>query len=420
MTPTAAVVQKRYLALGGLRIDLTLQRVMGENGPSGMTTRAEELLLLLCRHPNALVTRKEILNSVWAGAVVEDAAVTNCVWQIRKALGERHKDLLQTRSRRGYQMTITDECWRDELNVSKSTSIPESEIAAIAEGYQRLRDGPESISRAVDSIQKSHGLSRAQQGGALRSRMWLTAVVAPLAFFAGLLTGTQKKHIADAPVAVIAPGTDSIAVMVVAPDHADALRVTILHKTVTLAYLRDMTVRALRHDLQRYEQPRAQPRVALAVEVLGESEQGLTATIRVVSNTQVESRTYRGAAQGLAEMAQRMIESRLPPAVRTPTPAGDAYVSGVVAEQRLDMDGALADYRKALALDPELVPARIAAARYGFAQGRWQEAIGLIQPLTQARNLPKVYRCDLNRLLLDVAPEHLREKAIAESRSACG
>ncbi len=381
-----------------------------------MTTRAEELLLLLCRHPNTLVTRNEILNFVWAGTVVEDAVVTNCVWQIRKALGEHDKHLLQTRSRRGYQMTIADECWCDQLDVCKPESTPGPQAGFGVENREPHPETRTSIMSSTESVAPLTAFSIYKVSSRMPPQLWFAAGVIAAALFAGVLLWFQKETIAHAPSTVITPTTDSIAVMVVAPDHEDAVRTTILQRAAMLAYLRDMTLRTMRHDWQHYQPPR----LALTVEVLGEAEHGVTATIKLANATKIESQTYRGPAAGLAEAAQRMLESRLPPAVRTLSPAGEAHVSGVVAEQRLDMVNALALYRKALALDPQLIPARIAVARYGFAQGRWQEATGLIQPLIRDRKLPKGYRCDLSRLLLDVAPEHLREKAVAESRSACG
>ncbi len=53
--------------------------VSGLGGAGGLTARAEHLLLLLARYPNLLVTREQILETVWAGRVVEDTAITNCV-----------------------------------------------------------------------------------------------------------------------------------------------------------------------------------------------------------------------------------------------------------------------------------------------------------------------------------------------------
>ena len=98
--------------LGSLTIDLDQGVVLSEGGgASGLTPRAEDLLLLLARRANILVSREDILETVWAGRVVEDAAITHCVWQVRRALGDDGKDILQTRPKRGYVLVVPDEVW---------------------------------------------------------------------------------------------------------------------------------------------------------------------------------------------------------------------------------------------------------------------------------------------------------------------
>ena len=86
------------IALGPLRIDLRRETVEVAGDAGSLTPRAEQLLLLFARYPNLLVTRDQILDTVWAGRVVEDAAISHCVWQIRKLLGEDGKRILQTLS----------------------------------------------------------------------------------------------------------------------------------------------------------------------------------------------------------------------------------------------------------------------------------------------------------------------------------
>lgn len=65
-----------------------------------MSPRAEALLLL-ARYANVLVTREQILDTVWAGRVVEDAAITHCVWQIRKSLGDAALNVQATQAKAG-------------------------------------------------------------------------------------------------------------------------------------------------------------------------------------------------------------------------------------------------------------------------------------------------------------------------------
>ncbi|HZF75370.1 MAG TPA: winged helix-turn-helix domain-containing protein [Acetobacteraceae bacterium] len=61
-----------------------------------------ELLLLLLRNPGRLVSRAEILDSIWPGVFVTDDSITQCVVEIRRALGDDGSEMLRTLPRRGY------------------------------------------------------------------------------------------------------------------------------------------------------------------------------------------------------------------------------------------------------------------------------------------------------------------------------
>lgn len=60
-----------------------------------------EVLRLLLDRAGRVVTREEILDAVWPGVFVTDDSVTQCVAEVRRALGER-AGLLRTVPRRGY------------------------------------------------------------------------------------------------------------------------------------------------------------------------------------------------------------------------------------------------------------------------------------------------------------------------------
>lgn len=142
-------------------------------------------------------------------------------------------------------------------------------------------------------------------------------------------------------------------------------------------------------------------------------------SIELVRGRQMRSRTYRGSASEFPQTLAGWLRTQLPPPERYRTPAADVYLSGVVSELRFDSAAALAAYRKAAALDPAMPEARIAVARADFAQGRWREAIVGVEPLTRDRTLPQPLRCELSMMLLDVAPKHLRDRALAEKQQAC-
>lgn len=61
-----------------------------------------EVLHYLVEHPGKLVSRDELLEAAWPGAVVTDDAVTQCLIEIRRALGDTSQQMIRTVPRRGY------------------------------------------------------------------------------------------------------------------------------------------------------------------------------------------------------------------------------------------------------------------------------------------------------------------------------
>ena len=56
-------------------------------------------------HPGRVVTKEEVLRTVWPDTVVSEWVLTTCIWQIRKALREEAQapQYLATVHRRGYR-----------------------------------------------------------------------------------------------------------------------------------------------------------------------------------------------------------------------------------------------------------------------------------------------------------------------------
>jgi len=63
------------------------------------------VLRYLVDHPEQLVTKEELLNAVWAETVVGEDALTGCIRDLRKVLGDEAKrpQYIETVHRRGYR-----------------------------------------------------------------------------------------------------------------------------------------------------------------------------------------------------------------------------------------------------------------------------------------------------------------------------
>jgi TolB-like protein/DNA-binding winged helix-turn-helix (wHTH) protein/Tfp pilus assembly protein PilF len=68
--------------------------------------KAMELLLVLASRPGEVVSREELLSTVWPGVIVGDEALSQVVTKLRKALGDdaRVPTYIETISKRGYRL----------------------------------------------------------------------------------------------------------------------------------------------------------------------------------------------------------------------------------------------------------------------------------------------------------------------------
>ncbi|MBX3281099.1 MAG: winged helix-turn-helix domain-containing protein [Acidobacteria bacterium] len=73
--------------------------------PVALKPKAFSTLVRLVENHGQLVEKAELLDSVWNGSFVEEAAVSKCIWEIRAALGDDSKEggYIQTIPKRGYR-----------------------------------------------------------------------------------------------------------------------------------------------------------------------------------------------------------------------------------------------------------------------------------------------------------------------------
>ncbi|MEM6454751.1 MAG: winged helix-turn-helix domain-containing protein, partial [Acidobacteriota bacterium] len=83
-----------------------LNQLDGPQGAVHLEPRTTAVLRDLVEHAGAVRTREALLAAVWDDAFVGEAALTHCVWELRKAFGDdaRKPRFIQTIPRRGYRL----------------------------------------------------------------------------------------------------------------------------------------------------------------------------------------------------------------------------------------------------------------------------------------------------------------------------
>jgi TolB-like protein/DNA-binding winged helix-turn-helix (wHTH) protein/Flp pilus assembly protein TadD len=70
----------------------------------GLRPKATEVLCHLAREAGRVASRDDLMEAVWPGVTVTDDSITQCVAEIRRALGEEGTPLLRTLPKRGYML----------------------------------------------------------------------------------------------------------------------------------------------------------------------------------------------------------------------------------------------------------------------------------------------------------------------------
>jgi DNA-binding winged helix-turn-helix (wHTH) protein/tetratricopeptide (TPR) repeat protein len=93
---------------GRFRLDPGQQQLFADGEPVALTPKAFDTLLLLVRNGGRLVSKEELLSSVWPDVVVEEATVAQNIFRLRKVLGEDAdgSTYIETVPKRGYRFRV--------------------------------------------------------------------------------------------------------------------------------------------------------------------------------------------------------------------------------------------------------------------------------------------------------------------------
>ena len=94
------------IAIEGLRLDPSSQRVSADGTPLEMGPTEFRLLQFFMTHPERAYTRGQLLDQVWGGNVyVEERTVDVHIRRLRLTLGAKHRHLVQTVRGTGYRFS---------------------------------------------------------------------------------------------------------------------------------------------------------------------------------------------------------------------------------------------------------------------------------------------------------------------------
>ncbi|HEV2485067.1 MAG TPA: winged helix-turn-helix domain-containing protein [Terracidiphilus sp.] len=106
MSASETQIGKDIYEFGSFRVDPTKQLLLHEAEPVPLTPKAFQLLLVLVRRCNEIVTKDELMKAVWPDTFVEETNLSRNIFALRKALGEIEQNrFIITVPGRGYRFS---------------------------------------------------------------------------------------------------------------------------------------------------------------------------------------------------------------------------------------------------------------------------------------------------------------------------
>jgi TolB-like protein len=108
MTESGAIPSPT-LVINGVAIDLGAETLASRDGTLvALRPKAFAMLRHLVANPNRLVTKRELVETVWHGLAVTDDSIVQCVRDIRRALDDEAHAVLRTVPTLGYRMVLPE------------------------------------------------------------------------------------------------------------------------------------------------------------------------------------------------------------------------------------------------------------------------------------------------------------------------
>src|SRR5271163_1563346 len=120
---------KEIYEFGPFRVNPEKEILLRAGEPIQLAPKTFQILLVLVRHSNEVVTKEDLMKAVWPDTFVEEANLSRNIFMLRKALGERPQD-------HRYIVTVPGRGYRLAENVHL---VPEHELSIVAANRTKVQ-----------------------------------------------------------------------------------------------------------------------------------------------------------------------------------------------------------------------------------------------------------------------------------------
>ncbi len=169
---------------GPFQVDPDKQVLLRDNQPVPITPKVFETLLILVRHNRKVVTKDDLMKSVWPDAFVEESNLSQNIFVLRKALGDTAED-------RRYILTIPGRGYRFMAEVRTVAQAGEDVVISSNSLAQMVVEHDQSLAKGTAIEARPVVVGGSQRRGI---GMYAWAVVGVIAVLAGTSILIVSRH----------------------------------------------------------------------------------------------------------------------------------------------------------------------------------------------------------------------------------
>jgi len=99
------VLNRDEIRIGNVVFDIATRSLCDVRGADiELRNKSSEVLAYLARHRDRIAKKDEIIKAVWPNVTVTDESLTQCIADIRRAIGDKNQTLLKTHIGKGYAL----------------------------------------------------------------------------------------------------------------------------------------------------------------------------------------------------------------------------------------------------------------------------------------------------------------------------
>jgi DNA-binding winged helix-turn-helix (wHTH) protein/TolB-like protein len=188
-----AVKLRHFYEFGPFRLEPDEQLLVSNSQPVPIAPKYFELLVFLVQNCGRLVTKDQIMQTVWSGSFVEEANLTVAVSAIRKALGDKEANIryIETVPKKGYRFTAEV---REVEELPGTTPMPKADLTSLDFNAFTVKEddgGPAAAQPLRDPARPAVGL--AERRRILKPVLMLVSVAVLLGYALHLKQAARKS-----------------------------------------------------------------------------------------------------------------------------------------------------------------------------------------------------------------------------------